>query len=130
MDTAEIIGGDRRGFVEPLVFHRVTRHDGESEVLASRRAGKFLDAIAPIVQTTEETNEDEARLARGLLDIKIDRIGVFERAEIGKAQAHGVRAPLCSCRDEAQIAVGKREKQKPRRGLSKIDGSFDLIERS
>ena len=131
VNMAEINGGDCRGGVEPCIFHRVARHDGEREILRPRRAGKFLDAVAPIVKTAEKTDQDKARLARGLLDIEIDRIGVFERAEIGEPQAHGVvRAPLRGGRDEAEIAVGKGEKQEIGRGLSKINGGLGLVERS
>ena len=102
MELAEIGGGHCRGGIEPRVFHRVARHDGEREVLRPRRAEKFLDAVAPIIQSAKEPDQHEACLARGLLDIEIDRIGMFEHAEIGEPQAHGVRrAPPCGRRDEA-----------------------------
>ena len=90
LESARGSGGDRRrATVEAAssrrIFHRVARHDGQREILRSRGARKFLDAVAPIVKAAEETDEDEARLARGLLDIEIDRIGVFERSRDWRA---------------------------------------------
>ena len=67
------------------IVHRVARHNGKRKILAPRRAGKFLDAIAPIVETAEQTDQHEARLACGLFDIEIDRIGMFERGRDWRA---------------------------------------------
>src|ERR1700719_601104 len=56
---------------------------------------------------------------------------MFEHAEIGEPQAHGVRrAPPRGRRHEAEIAVGKGEKQDAGRGLAEIDGRFGFVERS
>ena len=69
MNMAEIGAGQCRGGIEPWIFHRVARHDGKREIPRPRRAEKFLDTIPPIVETAEETDHHEARVARGLLDI-------------------------------------------------------------
>ena len=84
MDMAEIGAGHCRGGIEPWIFHRVARHDGKRKIPCPRRAEKFLGAIPPIVETAEKPDQHEARLARGFFDIEIDRIGMFEHAEIGE----------------------------------------------
>ena len=118
-----------RTLIEPRIGPAVARHDGERETIFARGGEKLFHAIAPIIEAAQEPHENEARLGGDLLEIKIDRIGMLQHGERGKARVER-DALLKRARDDAEIAVGKGKENEVCRRLREIDGAFALVDRS
>src|ERR1700751_3518722 len=90
MNAAQVTRGEGRGRIKSGVDHRVSGHDSERKALGPCGAGKFFRSVTPVVKPAKEPDKHETGLARRLLDIEVDGVGMFQQAEIGKPKAHGV----------------------------------------
>ena len=116
---------------EPRVVAAIAREKRQRNALRTRGVSDLLGAVAPIVETAEQPDDDAARAGDHLLDIKIDRHRVAEPRKIGEAERRR-RFPLRrpGSGESAEVAVGEGEKDEVGARLAEIDGVFRLVKSS
>ena len=124
-----ILRRQRRGLAQTLIVQIVARNDGQRKTLRARQGRELLDAVRPVFLAAKQPDHDKTRVARHLVEIKIDGKGVFQLRERSAAQA-GARGGVFVVNARQQAKLGVREGQKndfPRR-LFEIDRRARVVE--
>jgi len=87
----------RRQLVIPLV---IARYDDQFAAVCPNFLADTLKTIAPIFNTAQNAQDHELRAPDRLFRVKINRIGVRKRHQVGEAQARTFRAKpgMCRCK--------------------------------
>ena len=120
---------ERRSVLQARVVMSVAGCDRERDFLRARERLQLLDAIRPIVLAAEQPHDDQPRMSRDGVKIKIDGIGVLQLRQRRAAQARKSCGPLL-IEPRQQTQLGIREGQKYDFGgrLPKVDCRAGVVE--
>ena len=127
-------GGDRQGRhrVQPGIRAAIGGQHRQRDALAPRQRLDLLDAVLPIGDAADQADQDARRALQRLLDIGIDRQRMFQRRQIGQAQAGQRRSalarPMPARRKGAEIAVGEGQHHQIGRALAQVGRGIGFLQ--
>src|SRR4051794_33278748 len=106
----------------------VARQHRELHPMGAASLGEVLDAIAPVIQTTEAAHEDEVRLYDGLVDIEIDGERMAQATKRSEAEGRSACRKPMGGRQRSKVTVREGEDDDISRRLLEVCGLPALVE--
>ncbi len=86
LDPPQRFGSQRGRLIQPRVLALVTWHDSQRDAARARQRCQFIDPVAPVIDASEQADQHKPGPGQHLLDVKIDRIRMPQRAQVGETQ--------------------------------------------
>ena len=107
-------------FRQAWIVEGVAGQHGECDATVPAQRRRFLDAIAPVVQPTQQAHYQAAGAGDDLIQVEVHRHGMAQPPQAGQPQprraGHGPPSPG----QRTQVRVGETEHHQVGRGLAKV----------
>jgi hypothetical protein len=129
VQQSQRVAGHGRGALEARIGPAVAGQRREQDAVVACRVGQPLDAVSPVVEPAQATQEDDAGPRGHVVDVEVDRQWVAQPFQAGEPQSRqqvGIAWPRHGERGE--VAVGERQDDDLSWRMTEVDRLVRLVE--